>query len=174
MVENSKRQSDSFELSELRASLEDMQQGLSQQQTGNEGPAQKEVTMEHILIEEPAVSKEQLEIMLHTLGLNDPYRKESYRNYFVASSGHSDLPAILWLVSLGMMVEKHAPGFLENGDRVFHVTDKGKEYCRINRERPSLAKRRYHMYLEVSDLDPDLTFKEFLTSPYYADARARA
>jgi hypothetical protein len=119
-------------------------------------------------------TKAHLEIMLHSLGISDPYQKESYRNYFVAGPGHYDLPLIMDLIGAEMMEERRAPGFLEGGDRVFGVTDKGKLYCNINREKPSKAKRTYRMYLECSDCNPDLTFREFLTDPYFKEARESA
>ncbi len=106
-------------------------------------------------------------IMLHTLGLTDIYREESYRNHFVAGKDHSDMPTLLRLCEVGMMREADPPRFLESGDRVFCVTDLGKAYVAKHRERPSRAKKRYNSFLSLLDCCPDLTFKTFLTDPQY-------
>lgn len=117
------------------------------------------------------MTPQELHILLHTIGLDDPYQEKSYRNHFVADDGHSDLPAIQKLCLEGLMEEQRAPGFLEAGDRVFRVTDCGRQAAERLRRRPTRAQRRYHRFLEVADCCPDLTFREFLTLPAFAEAR---
>jgi hypothetical protein len=69
------------------------------------------------------------------------------------------------------MEERRAPGFLESGDRVFSVTDKGIAAAIRERERPKKSRLRYVKFLEARECNEDLTFREFLTSPYYATRR---
>ena len=72
------------------------------------------------------LTEREREIMLHTLGLDRPKVKESYRNYFVADEGHSDLPVILELCARGLMEQRQTPGFIGEKDRVYAVTDYGR------------------------------------------------
>lgn len=68
--------------------------------------------------------------MEHTLGGPDP--SKWFRNYFVASDGHTDLPALRELEDLGLMKEVPAPAFCPDSI-VFVVTEAGKEELRKNR-----------------------------------------
>ena len=64
--------------------------------------------------------------MEHSLGGKDP--SNWYRNYFVASDGHTDLPDIRELEKQGMMEEVKSPSFCSSGTLVFIVTEKGKDF----------------------------------------------
>jgi hypothetical protein len=117
---------------------------------------------------------QELEILLHTLGLDNDKVIEPYRNYFVASDDHSDLPTILRLIDLGFMQENRAPVFLKDGDRVFCVTEIGKFFAIKNRPRPpkrTRSQKRYDAFVNIADVYPDLTFREFLTHPHFEKAR---
>lgn len=104
-----------------------------------------------------------LHVLLHTLGMTDPYStRESYRNRFVASDGHADLPALMRLCADGLMKEVHRPDFLSGGDRLFMATEAGKEAAQRLRPCVSPGQRRYHDWLRLSDVMPDLTFGAFL------------
>lgn len=78
-------------------------------------------------VPKPAVvlTAPQAKILNHTLGLNLG-RGEAFRNHFVASEGHDDLPVIKELVLLGLMGEGRRPVFLHDADLVFCVTQEGK------------------------------------------------
>lgn len=65
----------------------------------------------------------QIHILKHALGLNR--RQTPYRNHFVASEGHTDMPDIKILVGLGLMTEA-TTDFLDFSSQCFHVTDEGK------------------------------------------------
>jgi hypothetical protein len=66
--------------------------------------------------------------MEHTLGGPDP--EKWFRNHFVASDGHTDLPDMRKLEKQGMMKEVRAPSFCSRGTLVFIVTEKGKDFLR--------------------------------------------
>ena len=117
------------------------------------------------------VSGDELHVLLHALGLTDPFQVESYRNRFVAGDGHADMASIRRLCEAGLMQEVRAPGFLPGGDRVFQVTEAGTALARASRKRPGRAQRRYQRWLSVSDAWPHLTFLQFLTLPEFADYR---
>jgi hypothetical protein len=70
---------------------------------------------------EHLVSSRHIELLEHSLG-----DKTHYRNFFLASEGHSDSPQLEELVEMGLMVKKTAPEWL-CGDTVYHVTDEGKK-----------------------------------------------
>jgi hypothetical protein len=107
----------------------------------------------------------ELGLLLHTLGLTDPFIDEGYRNNFVAGTGHADMPTITRLVERGLMVEVEMPHYLARGDRLFMATDIGKASAQASRPRPTRARRRYRRYLEARDAYPDLTFLEWLKMP---------
>jgi transketolase N-terminal domain/subunit len=67
---------------------------------------------------------QQMGLLHHTLGLSARQR-EPFRNHFVASDGHSDLPNLLVLVEKGLMKEYAAPDFLGGGSRLFKATQFG-------------------------------------------------
>ena len=109
------------------------------------------------------VEKEDIGLLLHTLGLSDPSSTQpSYRNHFVASDWHADLPGLLRLVSAGLMEERPSPQFLPRADRLFVATDLGKAEAERQRPRLSRAKQRYLSWLRISDVCPDLTFGDYL------------
>ncbi|CAE6899891.1 hypothetical protein [Paraburkholderia domus] len=68
----------------------------------------------------------QIELLQHTLGLSEQ-RRESYRNYFVAGHGHSDMRHLEALERSGLMERRRSPAFLADGDIVFAATDAGRE-----------------------------------------------
>jgi hypothetical protein len=70
----------------------------------------------------------QRSLMEHTLGGPDP--EKWFRNHFVASDGHTDLPDMRKLEKQGMMKEVRAPSFCSRGTLVFIVTEKGKDFLR--------------------------------------------
>lgn len=104
------------------------------------------------------LTPEQLDLMQHTLGLNQYglnnfKEKKSTRNYFVFSGGPCrELDVIKSLVELGLMVEGDFKSWVDG--TWFYVTDEGKE--RVFAESPnppklSRSKERYRRYLEYGD-----------------------
>ena len=119
------------------------------------------------------VSAAGLEILLHSLGLRDPMIEESYRNYFVAGPGHDDLLRLLDLCWKGLMKEHPGPGpgFLNKDDRFFRATPLGIAVALKHRPKITRAQCRYLRFLSVAEAWPDLTFREFLIQPEFAQYR---
>lgn len=121
------------------------------------------------------LTEDQLDTLRHMLGINTPYDRvpKPYRNYAAVNPGD---PEFLELEKRGMVKRfaRAKPGVTE--DDYYRCTEKGRlEAMRSHRNiRKSRSQRRYNKYLEVSDICPDLTFKEFLTDPAFKESRKEA
>lgn len=117
------------------------------------------------------LSEEQLRVLRHMLGLTHPERREQvpYRDHYCANPGETKL---VELECLGM-VRKYCE---HGGYWCYCTTDAGRAAAIESalQKRLPKPKRLYHLYLDVSDCFPDLTFKDFLIDPEFADARSRA
>lgn len=87
----------------------------------------------------------QLQILWHTLGLK-PERRESYRNYFVASEGHHDIAVLRELEGMGLMEVARSPAFLDKDAITFVVTGVGKALALDHLPMPPPL-TRYRQYL---------------------------
>ncbi|WP_018875257.1 hypothetical protein [Thioalkalivibrio sp. ALJ8] len=112
-----------------------------------------------------------LHLLHHALGISDPAYPdlEPYRNHFMAGPGHSDMPGLERLEDEGLMVRSTHP--LAGGVWVFSATEEGRRIALETRPRLPKSKLRYRRYLNVRDIDPDLTFREFLSNPEFAHCR---
>ncbi|KAB8307617.1 hypothetical protein EH227_16660 [Rouxiella chamberiensis] len=99
----------------------------------------------------------QIGLMQHALGINERHR-EPYRNYFLASRGHSDSVDLESLVSAGLMTSRAAPSFCAENDVVYHVTDAGQEIAIAALPEPK-KRTRYQEYLAA---DYGHSFAEWL------------
>jgi hypothetical protein len=117
------------------------------------------------------LTDKQLQTLRHMLGIDDPYKRrpEPYRNYYCAPKV---CPELRELERLGA-VRQYAT--TEQWDW-FECTDEGRlsamrSFRSIQKNK---AARRYSVFLDCRECNEGLTFREFLTAPYYAEARARA
>lgn len=76
------------------------------------------------------LSKPDLGILLHTLGLNSP--RGGKRNSFVCGEGSSDFDGVKRLCAAGMMVQLPSLTWMAPGDLCFMATDAGREYAIAN------------------------------------------
>ena len=74
----------------------------------------------------PRVTKKQIDLMAHTLGGRKP--KKWYRNHFCAGTGHQDMADLEELEKLGLMKRRPTPTFCREDDIFFFVTDEGKKF----------------------------------------------
>jgi hypothetical protein len=121
--------------------------------------------------------KEHLHILQHSLGLDEYGQGRQYRNHFVTGPGSKDWDACRALTDAGLMTENKGHALLPVGDSVFYVTPAGIDFVATNSPKPpkvSRNRRRYAAFMDLTDCCPDLTFKQFLTDPNFADARRRA
>lgn len=116
------------------------------------------------------ITPHMLHLLHHTLGLR-PDRRESFRNYYVASEGHGEITNLRALVDADMMRESKAPAFCHEDSIMFCCTEAGKAYAIENL--PTEPKRtRYDEYMRA---DFGHCFAEWLgiNRPFY-DARRSA
>jgi len=119
------------------------------------------------------MTDEQLHTLRHMLGINNPRMKHPIpcRNHAFVVPGD---PKFLELEALGV-IERDTALVYRNYHR-YSCTDKGKRaalesYPQI---RWSRSKRRYWKFRQVLEAVPDLTFREFLTSPEFSQSRRDA
>jgi hypothetical protein len=119
------------------------------------------------------LSEAQLDILRHMLGVNDLNGKAPapYRNYYCACPGDKQLHE---LQGLGAVEMYHRTAKGAGGDyEWFRCTDAGSAAALASCPKPLTgAKKRYRAFLEISDVYPDLTFREFLTHPHFAERRS--
>ncbi|WP_349609083.1 hypothetical protein [Cupriavidus sp. DF5525] len=95
----------------------------------------------------------QIGLLQHTLGINE-HRREPYRNHFVASPGHHDIPDLEQLETAGLMIRGHRPGFLPGDSIVFYTTEAGRVLAITSLpDLPVLteAQSRYEKYRDVCE-----------------------
>lgn len=114
-------------------------------------------------------TKQQIEIIRHSLGVGDDGWDRSYRNYYCDAV---DAPDLLEMVEAGWM--KLGRTINEGEDRYFIVTKEGiQEHERQRVRKPKLTKSQ-RVYRLFMSLDTGRSFHHFLINPFYADARRRA
>lgn len=114
---------------------------------------------------------EQLDTLRHMLGINTPDDRvpKPYRNYYCANR---DDPELRLLADLGAVRL-----YSQHGNYDWYCcTDEGRAAAmRSHRTiRRTKAQRIYSKFLDVRDCCPDVTFKQFLTEPDFAETRRNA
>lgn len=120
------------------------------------------------------LTDQQASMLRHMLGINDPSKRrpEPYRNYAAVDPGDPDF---IDMAKLGLVY--HARGPARDFPYHYYVcTEMGGRLAieSHRRIRWSKSKRRYASFLSISDMCPDLTFRQFLTKSEFADARREA
>ena len=117
------------------------------------------------------LTDEQLQTLRHMLGIDKPDERapEPYRDYYCASRGD------VYLAELARIGAVRLYRQCEHYDW-YTTTDAGRAAAIASHRKIRLRKsaRVYSRYLDIADVHADLTFREFLTSPDYASARAAA
>ena len=119
------------------------------------------------------LTNNQLYTLRHMLGINTPNDRvpRPYRNYAAVTP---EDPEYIELKRLGAVERYVCQGSAEY--HWYRCTEAGKlAAMRSHRKiRRTKSQRRYVKFLDVSDCYQDLTFREFLTHPYFKDARESA
>ncbi|MEJ8837553.1 hypothetical protein [Ramlibacter sp. AN1133] len=116
----------------------------------------------------PGPDARKLEILQHTLGLDEYGRRRIDRNHFVTGPGGIDHPHCMALVRAGLMTR--APGNpLTGGSDLFQATKDGRAYAAEHSPSPPRLTRSQRRYQEFLDADSGLSFREWLQ----ADASTR-
>jgi len=104
-----------------------------------------------------------LDILQHSLGVDQHGQGRQYRNYFCTGPGSTDYDQCVALVGEGLMtMRKHPLGAAADDMDLFHVTEAGKAYVAEHSPPPpklSRAQQRYRQYL---DADTCMSFGEWL------------
>jgi hypothetical protein len=112
--------------------------------------------------------EELLQILQHSLGLDEYGQGDMYRNHFCA--GGEDVFLCRELVNMGYMIERN-PSELTGGSIPFFVSENGKSaVLELSKKPPKIskAKRRYQLYRQS---ESDQTFSEWLKDAYWNDYR---
>lgn len=117
------------------------------------------------------LSDDHLKVLRHMLGIDvvDRRAPKEYRNYYCATPGD---PLLLELLDAGMVIMYRKCDQYE----WFTATEAGKVAARASQQaqlKPKAA-RVYSRFLSVKECLPDMTFRDFLTNPDFADARREA
>lgn len=121
------------------------------------------------------LSKEELHILRHSLGLDDTGRGKQYRNSYVLGPECPDFAKLKDLESRGLMSDL-GPRSIFGGMHGFTVTPAGRAIAATPDPLPhkERGRRVYRYWLSISDCFPDSTFKDFLTRPEFVGSRQRA
>lgn len=107
------------------------------------------------------MDKSQLDILQHSLGLDQHGRGESYRNRFVTGEGSKDHAHCMALVEQGLM-NRRAGFALAGGDDLFMVTEAGRAAVREHSPPPPKLTRAQQRYQQFLRYDGGVTFGEWL------------
>lgn len=102
---------------------------------------------------------ELLQILQHSIGVDEYGQGNPYRNHFVA--GGIDVDHCRELVDAGFMVERSA-SVLTGGSPLFHVTDAGKQAVALESPKPPKISRSKQRYLDYLRSDSDESFGDWL------------
>lgn len=119
----------------------------------------------------PNFTVEQLRIMRHMLGIETPddARPKPYRNYYCSPP---DDPKLVELAKLGA-IELYST---RESYHWYRCTPTGHAAAMASHRtiRRTKSQRVYARFLDVREPFPDLTFKDFLTHPDFAETRRSA
>ena len=102
------------------------------------------------------LTKRQLEILQHSLGVDQYGQGEMYRSHYVG-----DPESCRPLVALGFMREYPASE-LTGGSELFRVTESGKAAMLAESPKPPKLSRSQHRYRDFLNADLGISFREYL------------
>lgn len=113
------------------------------------------------------LTEKHLRTLRHMLGINCPWMAKPVptRDYYCAPKGHVTSAELL---RLGMVRMYRCDTY-----EWYTTTDAGRAaaIASFRSIQHPKAKRRYMKWLEISDCLPDVTFREFLMDPRFAETR---
>jgi hypothetical protein len=102
-----------------------------------------------------------LEILLHSLGLNEYGEGRQSRNHFVTDESSPDYEMCQKLVADGLMTKR--PGSaLSGGSPIFLVTQAGIDFVSLNSPTRPKVTRGKQRYLDFLAADGGMSFREWL------------
>lgn len=118
-------------------------------------------------------SDEDLRILRHMLGIDDARKlPKPYRNHYCANAGD---PNLVSLAQRGLVVLSRPPS-KSIPYETYIATEAGIASATSSARRRAWPRKRrvYDRYLDVKDVCPDLTFRDFLVDPEFAEIRRTA
>ena len=116
----------------------------------------------------------QLDVLRHMMGINDSYQAtpRPYRNYAAVCPAD---PCYAEMVQAGL-VERYGTATGPDDYDYYRCTEAGKTAAMASHKaiRLSKPKRMYAKFLALSDVFPDLQFRDFLVDPRFAESRRNA
>jgi hypothetical protein len=103
----------------------------------------------------------ELQIIQHSLGLDQYGRGRGYRNHFCTGAKSRDHSVCAALVAQGFM-RCRSNVEMYGGDDVFFVTDEGRKACQENSPSPPKLTRGQQRYADFLAYDSSLSFIEYL------------
>ena len=109
-----------------------------------------------------------LQILQHSLGLDQYGRGTRYRNHFCTGTEGTDFADCRALAEQGLMID-HGPRKMHGGMHLFSVTPEGDDYIAQHSPQPpkrSRSQERYRRFLEYGDgFDNFLAFLRWDADP---------
>lgn len=119
-------------------------------------------------------TRDQLDTLRHMLGINDPAlaAPRPYRNYAAVNPGD---PHYTGMERAGLVECYHKAGEQSSYD-YYRCTDAGRAAAMASHKTIRLpkSKRVYIKFLGLKDVFADLTFRDFLVDPQFAETRRNA
>lgn len=105
-----------------------------------------------------------LEILQHSLGLDEYGQGRAYRNYYVSGEGCTGWDTLLDLERRGLLKRHPMPSALTGGGVCFTVTEAGRRYIAEHSPKPPKLTRSQRRYRDFIAEDCGLRFGEWLRS----------
>jgi hypothetical protein len=112
-----------------------------------------------------------LQILQHSLGLNEFGQGSQYRNHFVTGSGTTDYPTCMALVEQGLMTRRSGSA-ISGGSDIFSVTDAGIRHVAEHSPKPPKLTRSQQRYRDWAREDGEMRFGEWLLAQKHRRAYA--
>lgn len=123
------------------------------------------------------LTPDQLDTLRHMLGIDTPDDRvpNPYRDYYCAAAGDVKLAELERMGAVKCTRRAGLPGVFSEYDN-YVTTPAGRAAAIASHRtiRRTKAQRVYSKFLDVSDCFADLTFREFLTGPEFAQTRREA
>lgn len=116
----------------------------------------------------------QLDILRHMLGINDPAQAvlRPYRNYAAVTPGDAQYTDM----AQAGLIERYRQATTPTEYDYYRCTVAGKTIAMASHKsiRLSKSERKYLKFLDLREVFADLTFRDFLVDPQFAEARRHA
>lgn len=121
-----------------------------------------------------SLTEDQVSMLMHMLGLDTQHFSDPdcYRNYAAVEAGTKTHKMFQSMEEQGIVEHTSHPDEVYDY-HFYRATEEGKALALklYQKNLGTRAERRYRRFLNLQDVRPELTFKEFLTGDYWREAR---